>query len=142
MRYMQYFIIALLLVGFGIVQAEEVDWQAFSKNLVVAIQSSNEGLRESALRQVIRYEGKLDVNAAIFDIVGIYRNHNDLHVRQLALVALYKTQNPWAMDFLRRHLQFETNKCVHKMTLNVVADYYAANRISQPDTAEVMLTAK
>ncbi len=121
-------IIALFLVGFLLqpsrsAQAKETDWQSFSANLVTALASSNQGLQQSALAQIIHYGDRLDVDAAIFDIVRIYRSHQDTGVRMMALAALHKTQNHWAMDFLRRSTRFETSPRLHAALWAILNDY-------------------
>ena len=121
------FAVVLLMVGFQGVQAAQTNWDAFSANLTLAVQSDNAGVQQSALRQIIYYEGKLNMKEAIFDIVSIFRNNADTKVRHLALVALYKTQDPWAMDFLKRHLEFEGDETIHKLNLNVIKDYIDRN---------------
>ncbi len=87
--------------------AEKTDWDVFSKNLVKSLKSDNQGVKLSAMQQVIAYAESVNVDDAIFDIVEVYRSHPALKVRQLALTTLYKTNNAWAMDFLKRNLEFE-----------------------------------
>ncbi len=99
-------------------------WEAFSDNLVHALQSDIEGVKLSAMQMVIRYEGQVDVDAAVFDIVRLYRDHRDDDVRRMAVVALGKMQHPWAMDLLKRSLRFEKDAAVRHTLLAVVSEYY------------------
>ena len=80
-----------------------VDWQQFSRNLIKALASPNEGVQLSAMQQIIKYSEHLHVTAAVIDIMRIYRNHAKFQVRRLALTALAKTKSNYAMGFLRRH---------------------------------------
>jgi hypothetical protein len=120
--------IALFLLGFlwlpgRSAQAAETDWQSFSANLAKALASPNHGLQQSALAQIIHYGDRLDMDAAIFDIVRIYRSHQDARVRMMALAALHKTQNHWAMEFLRRSTRFETSPKLLAALEAILNDY-------------------
>lgn len=100
-------------------------WKLFSKNLVQAIQSDTEGLKLAALQMVIRYGELVDVDAAVFDVVRLYRNHDDLHVRQMAVVTLGAMKHGWAMDFLTRSARFEQDPVLQKTIRAVLASYQA-----------------
>ena len=82
--------------------ADAAAWSAFSTNLVRALQSDNLGLKTSALQHVATYGPRLDVRAARFDIVRLYRDHRDRRVRVLALAAIVQTRYGWSLDFVRR----------------------------------------
>ncbi|NOY06380.1 MAG: hypothetical protein GXO82_07090 [Chlorobi bacterium] len=84
-----------------------INWPLISQNICNAIKSDNDGLRQSAMQRIIQYEGLLDVSDMVFDLVSIFRDHDDVRMRQLALIALYKTHDSWAMGFLKRRLAFE-----------------------------------
>ena len=101
---------------------ENTDWDAFSDNLVKGLKSDNEGVRLSAMQQVITYADKVNVDDAVFDIVEVYRSHNDIKVRQLALTTLHKTNNAWAMDFLKRNLEFEKSPVLKAQIYHILND--------------------
>ena len=103
-------------------ESAETDWNAFSKNLVKSLKSENEGIRLSAMQQVITYADKVNVDDAVFDIVKVYRSHEDVKVRQLALTALHKTNNAWAMDFLKRNLEFEKSPVLKTQIYHILND--------------------
>ena len=107
-------------------QEREVNWDAFSKNLVMAIRSSNEGLQLSAMGMIIRYSDNLNVDEAVFDIVRIFRMNKDSRIRILAMVTLHKTQNNWAMYYLTRNLKFEKDERVKKQCCQILNSYYAS----------------
>jgi len=92
-------------------------WKAFSKNLVKAIASENEGLQRSAMRLIIAHADYVDVNQAIFDLVRMYRYHKNEKVRQLAAVTIQKLQHKWANGFLVRNLKFEDNENIKNQIL-------------------------
>lgn len=106
--------------------AETVAWQHFSKNLVHALQSDNEGVRQAAMRLVIQHGSQVQVEGAVFDVVRIYRNHTDDNMRRMAVVTLSKMQDPWAMDFLKRSVSYEKSPVVRQTIQAVLSDYTAA----------------
>ena len=127
--------------GENAVQNTKVNWTAFSRNLVKAIATENDGLRISALSMVVKYSENLDVDDAVFDIVWIFRNSKDIRVRQLALVTLHKMKNHWAMDFLKRNLKFEENETIRNQSYCIVKEYYAKNSSPKEITEEDMFTS-
>ena len=123
-------------------QEREVDWEAFGKNLVKAIQSNNEGLQRSAMCMIIRYADYLDVKEAKFDIVRVFRSHKNPKVRQLAMVTLYHMQDAWAMGFLKRNIKFEKNECILKQNCCIVNDYYAKKEAAKGTEAVITISAR
>jgi len=120
------FIILFLFCNIGYTgESQDVNWEAFGKNLVKAIQSDNEGLQQSAMCMIIRYADHLNVKDARFDIVRIFRSHKNPRVRQLAMVTLYQMKDDWAMYFLKRNIQFEKDECIRKLNCCIVNAYYA-----------------
>ncbi|MFZ0391873.1 MAG: hypothetical protein WAN36_15535 [Calditrichia bacterium] len=107
-------LLAFATMGFAR-DAAEVNWDAFSKNLAVALASGNEGLQQSAISHVIEYCENLEMNDAAVDLVRIYRNNKDERMRQMAVVVLHKVNNKWAMDFLFRNYKFENNPTIKRM---------------------------
>lgn len=120
------FVVLLLLCNTSYGQEpQNVNWEAFGKNLVKAIQSDNEGLQQSAMCMIIRYADYLNVKDARFDIVRIFRSHKNPRVRQLAMVTLYQMKDGWAMYFLKRNIKFEKDECILKQNCCIVNAYYA-----------------
>jgi hypothetical protein len=107
-----------------------VNWKLVSKNLVRALASENEGLRQSAMNFFVQHADKLDINDAVFDVMRIYRNHEDERVRMLALVTLYKMQHKWAMGFLKRDLKFQDSAKLKRMVAAILQDYQARKSAS------------
>ena len=118
------------------------NWDAFSKNLVWCMQIKNEGVQTSAMQQIIRYGDRLDVEDAVFDVVRLYRNHDNEKVRQLALSALHKMQNKWAMDFLKRNVNYEKSPALKKQIYCILQNYQLkmADTIQKKD--EIILAQK
>lgn len=84
-------------------------WDMYSKNLVRCLKEGNEGIKYAALQRIVSYGEKLDVNDAVFEIMRIYRNDKNPKARQLALSALNKMNNEWAIGFLKLHVKHEEN---------------------------------
>lgn len=110
-----------------------VDWDAFSHNLVRALVTPNDGLRQSAMRQVIKYGDNLDLNEGVFEIVRMYRTHKDLQVRRLALATLPKTNSKWVMGFLRRAVEFEDSPVLRKQIYFILRQHDAKENASAFD---------
>lgn len=100
--------------------ATQAEWTAFSKALVHALHHENAGVQASALQHIAHYGQKLNVDAALFDIVRIYRNDKNENTRILALAALHQVGNAWTMDFLKRSTRFENSKRILKHTYAVI----------------------
>ena len=101
-------------------------WKAFSTNLVHALKMDNDGVKVAAMQYVIRYGDKLDVGAAVFDVMRIYRNHKDDDVRRMAVVALSRMQSEGAIGFLRLSVEYEKSETVRHTIQAVVAEHGAA----------------
>lgn len=102
-----------------------IDWGHVSKNLVKALASDNDGLRQSAMILIVRHADKLRVNDAVYDVMHTYRHHKDEKVRKLALATLHQMQSKWAMGFLRMDLKFQENERLRRMVIAILRDYEA-----------------
>lgn len=98
----------------------EADWAAFSENLVVGLATDNEGLKLSALQMIVRYGDRLDVQAAAFDVIRMFQDHQDQRVRRLAVVACGQLKSNWAMGFLRMSESFERDARVRATIQSIV----------------------
>jgi len=116
--------LCLFFMLFSTVLAGEGDtrWDLASRNMVEGLRDGNDGLKQSILQNIIRYGDSLDVNEAIFEIMRIYRNHENEGMRQLALIALHKTNNEWAMTFLQRAIKFEKSPKLRKSMCAILHD--------------------
>jgi hypothetical protein len=98
--------------------AEAAAWVAFSDNLVAALRSGNHGVRCSALQQVVAYGPRVDVRAARFEVVRLFRDSPDERVRLLALSALAQLRDGWVADFLARSARFEKDPRLTRLYLH------------------------
>ena len=98
-------------------------WDTFSTNLTSALKSENEGVKLAALQLVIQYGAQVDVDRAVFDVMRVYRDHNNDDIRRMAVVALGKMQHRWAINFLDRSEDFEKNDAVRRTIHDVVSQY-------------------
>ncbi|MBN1481882.1 hypothetical protein EH223_06035 [candidate division KSB1 bacterium] len=122
---------------------QNVDWQAFSENLAKAIKSDNKGLQQSAMCMIIRYAENLSIpRDAIFEVVRVFRSDGDTNVRLLALVTLHRAEDPWAMDYLKRHRLFEKENRIKKLCCCAVRTYYAKRDSLKADKTEQILAQK
>ncbi|NBC16346.1 MAG: hypothetical protein GVY18_03410 [Bacteroidetes bacterium] len=99
-----------------------VDWAAFSTNLVNALATDNDGLQQSAMQLIIKYRERVDVHRARFDVMRLYRDHDDDRVRRMAVVTLGAMDNNWALGFLARSVTFEDDPAVRHTIQAVLAD--------------------
>jgi len=117
-------VICMMFAVFSSAVAGETDnrWDMASRNMVEGLKNGNDGLKQSILQNIIRFGDSLDVNEAIFEIMRIYRNHENEGMRQLALIALHKTNNTWAMTFLERAIKFEKSPKLRKSMCAILHD--------------------
>lgn len=114
-----------ILVLTGMTFANDTNWKSFSKNIVIALQSENPGLQQSAMQMVIKYGDRLNVKDAVFDVMRVFRNHPNTRVRRLALITLTKMNSNWANYFLTRQIRFEK---VASIKRQLISHYLSKNR--------------
>ena len=107
----------------AITYVEAGKWDAFSENLFVSLQSEYDGVKSAALGMIIRYGDQLDMNEAVFDVMKIYRNHENEKMQRMALVALGQMNNDWAIEFLERAHRFEDSQVLRQTIRAVISDY-------------------
>lgn len=103
-------------------------WETFSSNLVAALQSDMDGVKVAAMQMVIRHGAQVNVDAAVFDVVRIYRNHDNDNMRRMAVVTLGAMDHPWGLDFLQRSQRFEKSPTVQH-TLNAVVAQHRGGKV-------------
>ena len=91
------------------------NWNAFSKNLVVALKTDNLGLQISAMQHIIHWADHLKVGEAAPVLIRLYRNHENVRVRQIALVTINAINNDWAKGIVKRDIAFEESARIKKM---------------------------
>ena len=109
-------------------EQKTVDWDAFNKNLAIALNHSNLGVRTSAyslISQYASYPGFHVERESVYDICREFRNtKNDQCVRLMAMVAMYKTGDSWAMDFLKRHAVHEKDERIKRVCCCMCQKYF------------------
>ncbi len=102
----------------------KAEWSDYSERLKGALMNEQTGLQQSALQNIIRYGSYFDNDKeTVFEIVSIYRNHEDDQMRRMAVVALGELEDAWAMNFLKRAVRFETSPEVAHTTKYVLKNY-------------------
>ncbi|HMB89600.1 MAG TPA: hypothetical protein VKP65_02055 [Rhodothermales bacterium] len=104
-------------------------WEAFNTNLVAALQSDMDGVKSAAMQMVIRYGDQVNVDKALFDVVRIYRDHDNDNMRRMAVVALGAMNHPWGLDFLERSQRFEKSPKVQQTLYAVVAQHRGGGKV-------------
>ena len=82
------------------------------------------------MRLVIQHGEMVDVKPAVFDVVRIYREHEDENMRRMAVVALGNMQSRWAIRFLQRSEQFEKSPAIQHTIRAVVNSYNATDALT------------
>lgn len=123
--YPLFIILMLGMFSLSSVQAQtpaNVNWEAYSKSLVKALKSDNEGVKLSAMQQVIRYSDHVNVIAARFDVMDMFLEHDNQKVRLLALATLHKINNKLDMGLLERQFRFEEDALIQRQIAAVLID--------------------
>lgn len=103
-------------------------WVEFHDNIALAIVSENPGVVEGGLRQIVRYGEFLNLErSSTFDVMRIYRDHDDMNMRMLAVRALGNANDRWAIEFLDMIVEWEENPAVKKAIKGVVSDYWKSH---------------
>ncbi len=78
----------------------DTNWNDFSANLEKALKTDNLGLQQSAMRLVIKYGDKVNVNNAMSNVLELYLFNQDKEVRELALLTIYRMDSKKAIQLL------------------------------------------
>ena len=103
-------------------QYENINMELVNKQLVHSLQSQNETVQKCAMQCVIAWSEWVNVDDAVFDVMRIFRYHEDQKVRQLALMTLYKMNNDYARDRMKMFIKFEDNPKI-KRSLEYIVYY-------------------
>ena len=114
-------------------QEREVNWQAFSVNLVKALKSDNPGLQQSAMQRIIRYADKLNVDDAVYDIANIFRFDDNPRVRRLAMVTLATIDTDKSIEYLSKYLKYEESNSIRKQACCVMAMHDSLKKMEKGD---------
>ena len=135
-------ILILLLSSNIFAKNRKINWEAFGKNLVVALKSDHRGLQESAMQRIIRYSDSLEVTDAIYDIALIFRFDNNPQMRRMAMVTLSKINSDYSLNYLCQYLKYEDNPSIRKQCCCIIRDYYVSNKPDKMDELTVLLTER
>lgn len=115
---------ATLSGSIGALDASQIE--ALTNTLTDALESTHYGFQTSALRLLIAYGQDVNFDRrTVFDVVRLYRDHEDAQVRRMAVVALGQMDDDWAIDFLQRSLRYEQASPVKHTMAAVVAAHRA-----------------
>lgn len=85
------------------------NWKHFSANLEQALKTPNLGLQQSAMRLVIKYGDKLNVENAMTDVMNLYRHTRNEQTRELALLTIYRMNHKKAIELLEEREEVDYN---------------------------------
>ncbi len=135
-------ILILLLSSNIFAEKGKVNWEAFSKNLIVALKSNHPGLQESAMQRVIQYTDNLDVTDGVYDIALIFRFDNNPQMRRLAMVTLSKINSDNSLNYLCQYLKYEDNPSIRRQCCCIIRDYYVSKKPDKMDELTGLLTKR
>jgi hypothetical protein len=88
------------------------------KNLLIAINTDNYGLKSSAA-QIL---GDIKSKKAVIPLMKILKSSDDENLRIVAAHSLYKINSPMGMFAVRQAIRFDESVRVRKMCLNYLVD--------------------
>jgi HEAT repeats len=88
------------------------------KNLLIAINTDNYGLKSSAA-QIL---GDIKSEKAVIPLMKILKSSDDENLRIVAALSLYKIQSSMGMFAVRQAIRFDESARVRKMCLNLYLD--------------------
>ncbi len=135
-------VILMLLTGNIFASNGNVNWDAFSNNLIVALKSNHPGLQESAMQRIIRYSDSLEITDAVYDIALIFRFDNNPQMRRLAMVTLSKINTDYSLSYLCQYLKYEDNPSIRKQCCCIIRDYYVSKKPDKMEELAVLLTER
>lgn len=103
-------------------EIDDATWRSFSARLVNALTGEHEALKADAMRLVIQYGEFIDVDRAAFELVRVYRDHENDNMRRLAVVAIAASGNGWATNFLKRSIDYEKSAAVRHTIVSALAE--------------------
>lgn len=115
----------------------EAHWSQFSNAIVEALVSGKEAFQVAALQMIIQHGPRLDVHDGVFDVVRLYRDHDNDNLRRMAAVTLGSMKSDWAIDFLTRSIRFEKTPRVLHTVMSIVAAHQANVREANTPSLQV-----
>jgi hypothetical protein len=110
----------ILISGIIYTQSDILIWNGSSDELDAFIKSKDENKISFALQKIIMNPETVKLSYAAYDIYNIYRFHKNDKIRQMALVALYKTKHYFLLKYLRDDLYKEKNLQIRKQIYSIL----------------------
>lgn len=108
----------------------EKEFTNFIKNLEVAIQAENNGLRKSA----IYLAGLYSLNEVVPVLVSQLEKENNSDIKILIALALYRMEDPIGMEAVEKLYKSESNGRVKRMSKAIVDEF--RNKFAQLEISE------
>jgi len=99
----------ILLSGIILGQSDILIWNETTEELAQFIKSKDDNKKVFALQRIIENPKTVNSNDLVYDIYRIYKNHQNDRLRQMALMALYKTEYFFLLKNLKDDLYQERN---------------------------------
>ncbi len=126
----------------AIAQERQVNWDAFSINLTVALKSGHRGLRQSAMQRIIQYGDSLNMEDGVYYMGRIFCYGTDTQERRLALAALDKINSLKAMAYIYQGLKWEDHECIKKQGCCALNAFYTTHLDITEDDLKVAFQEK
>ena len=105
------------------------EWVAYSNRISEALASDVNGLREAALRMTVLYGDQLNLDRRdTFEMIRVFRDHENNRMRRLAIVALNAHDDHWGMEMLARSYKFEDDPACRYQIAAVLLDHAERHR--------------
>ena len=103
-------------------------WNALGRQLTLSVDVPAEQIEEAALQNIIffatHHGEKVKLSDAVPALLAVYRNHDQVAVRIMALAALHAIGDEGAMQQLYRIVEDETSDRVRHVTTAALQDHY------------------
>lgn len=109
-------------------QERQVDWDAYSENLTIALKSGHPGLQQSAMQRVIQYSNNLNMKSGVYYIGRIFCYSTNVQERKLALVALAKINSLKSMSYIYQGVVLEDDEALKKQGCCALNNFYTVHQ--------------
>ena len=109
-----YSILLLLLLSFSTtlaVEPKETQYSIFENNLLIGLNSGNQGLETSS----VYFLGEIKSEKAVIPLMAMLHSSESQAARQVAALALYKINSEIGMFAVKRAIKFDDDKQTRKL---------------------------
>ena len=103
-------------------------WNALGRQLTLTLDGPYDQIEEAALQNVIffavHHREKVKLNDAAAKLLEVYRKHEQVAFRMMALAALHAIGDEDAMQKLNQIVRSETSDRVRRVTVAALHDHY------------------